>query len=710
MITLQNKKNVIEIDEINGLILSFSNTKVNFLSKNGSPIFDVGLRNKETVTEISAPNCTFINATINTNKVVLEYESKDKLIAIKSIISKDCEQGFEFFIDVENRSELLIDYIDYPAITVDAKLIKEGGRGRIVWPYNEGHVIENMDKRMHSEMDFIVPQCPTRMAAGVYPNMVESQFIAYLLDDCGLYMGMHDKEFGVKGLDSYPTERGIKFMLRIFTGLNYGQSFKATYPVVVRSFLGDWMDCADIYKSWYEKNKPSKIKKITERDDLPEWYYDSPTIVIYPVRGKKDSGDMTPNKLFPYINAIKHIEKIAEETGSRVMALLMHWEGTAPWSAPIVWPPYGGIEELAKFEKALHSKGNLLGVYCSGMGFTEVSNTDPTYNQKELLKDEEILNSLCVAPDGNLAKSKLVLSQRFGYDMCPKSEKTKEIMVGEVKSMVEANIDYIQIFDQDHGGNSCFCYADNHGHSVSPGVWQTQEMMKMMERFVSVGNKTTYGCESAAADCFLNYLSFSDNRYHINYHSGGYSIPLYGYLYHEYLNNFSGNGSWLGFVPSKDNLFFRLAYSFVAGDMISLIMNEDGDIMQYWTMPDGCDLPDRKAVMKLVKQMNRWRREEKKYLLCGKMVRPYDLIYDERLNRYAVRHDINVHTARKLMMSRFMAEDGSTAQFVVNYNEHEVTIKLNDGGPFKIMEEPHGKEKIINSYTIPPYTVVMLKL
>lgn len=57
----------------------------------------------------------------------------------------------------------------------------------------------------------------------------------------------------------------------------------------------------------------------------------------------------------------------------------MHWEGSAPWAPPYVWPPYGDESIYLDFVKAMHAKGNLVGLYASGIGCTLKSNTDPTY-------------------------------------------------------------------------------------------------------------------------------------------------------------------------------------------------------------------------------------------------------------------------------------------------------------------------------------------
>ena len=706
MIKLNSKNYSIVIDENKGALTEFTTHGKNVCVKEGSPLFSVAMRDKLELNTFYSTDFTFIDSSEKDGKIALNYALDSQKLKATAFI--DNSNGFELTLSVENNSKLLIDYVDLLLLTVNGKLKAEGGEGEVLYPFNEGAIYDDLDFRVHSDLDYIPPQCPSRLGGGVYPNMVESQFLAYLLDGYGIYLGMHDKTFAPKGIDFYPSTNGMAFELRYYPGLNYGESLTLSCPAVIKAFDGDWMNAADIYKEWYEQNKPDGLVKLIDRK-LPEWFKKSPTVIAYHVTTSVD-GITNPNKLFPYVNAMKHIDKLAEQTGGPILALLMRWEGTAPWNAPYVWPPIGGEQPFKEYVDALHASGNFIGVYCSGLGFTEQHHLRKSYNQRDLLQKPEILNSLCIQPDGELAPSQNVTFVRQGYDLCIKGEKTKEIMCKEVQSIVDANVDYIQILDQNHGGNACFCYSDKHGHPVGQGAWQVDAVRDMLDDLVKIGgDEVVFGCESSSADPFLKVLYFNDVRYQNLYIAGAHPVPLNNYLYHEYMNNFMGNGSWSGLRIGNDFLFYRAAFSFAQGDMLTYIINEDGNLKYNCELTQPDEQLKRTELMAMTKQMNEWRRARNEYLVYGVSQKPKKLDFGGLVNKVPHSRADRFESLPKLTTGAFLAEDGSVAQFVVNYNSEPIEFKLADGESMSVYANPEDKGANYNSYTIAPYSVVMIK-
>ncbi len=78
--------------------------------------------------------------------------------------------------------------------------------------------------------------------------------------------------------------------------------------------------------------------------------------------------------------------------------------------------------------------------------------------------------------------------------------------------MTSADVDYIQLLDQNHGGTSYFCYSREHGHPAVPGRWQTDAMKRLLNTVGQYthgnGRRILLGCESAAAEPFIPYLLF----------------------------------------------------------------------------------------------------------------------------------------------------------------------------------------------------------
>ena len=120
-------------------------------------------------------------------------------------------------------------------------------------------------------------------------------------------------------------------------------------------------------------------------------------------------------------------------------------------------------------------------------------------------------------------------------------------------------------------------------------------------------------------------MKLSDNRFNLNYNCGR-PVPVYSYIYHEYLNNFSGYSvcsmDIIDINRSPDCHLMRIAYSFVNGDLMTLVITQDGEVAWSWGERDFSVLPERTPMMKFIKTATAFRRGAgKKFLVGGKMMK-----------------------------------------------------------------------------------------
>lgn len=547
--------------------------------------------------------------------------------------------GIDWKISIDNRTADLVEWVDFPSLCLQP-LLKNGGIGTILYPYNEGALVDDAARRESAWFHSQEPSYPSCGWYPAFPYMLCSQFMCYLFDGYGLYLGTHDPARAVKSFDFVPSGEGLLMRQRLYSGKDYGECFATDYPIHWCFFEGNWQEGAEIYRTFVDTHLPPRMKKIVENEALPEWYKDSPLVVAYPVRGIHDMDEMKPNRLYPYENALPYLDEIATKTGSRIMALLMHWEGTAPWAPPYVMPPYGGQKALDSFRDALHARGQLLGVYCSGFGYTLQSNLiDACKNE---ISEEDAKRAMCTGYDGHVAISNICTAQRKGYDICPASEDGRQILMDAYTPLFESGVDYAQILDQNHGGSQYFCHSRVHGHPAAPGAWMTENMQDLLGEWNQIAGKMLFGCESAAAEPYIGNLLFSDNRYELNYRIGK-PVPLYAYLYHEYVRNFMGNQVCCPLLPEVDSLTMRLAYSFVAGDSMALVMGQDGEFLSAWGDRDFSRLPNRENALTIIHNLSAlYQAGASEFLYAGRMCKAPEL---------------------ECMTVRYPCEDGAVLEF-----------------------------------------------
>ena len=619
------------------------------------------------------------------------------------LIIKQLDNGLQFGIEIKNKTKLLLEQVEIMTLGLYPTLVDEGGRGEMDVPYNEGERITSIKKRNGAWFNYRDVDYPSEGLYHVFPNMISSEFMTYICNKKGIYFGMHDKAYTPKHIDFHVVDDSLQTVFGTFTNCDYGEDYKMDFPSVMLFFEGNYFDGCELYRQWFYKNKPSHLKTIKERyDEVPHWYHESPVIVTYPVVGKADyDTEMLPGGFYPYTNALPLINKISQETDSKVMVILMQWESTAPWAPPYVWPPYGDVDNFFEFQNKLHEKGNYLGLYTSGFGWTNISYRRE-YNKTEEFEKNNLKEIMCSDSNGYI-KSTLVTDIRLGFDMCPACDKTKEIIINETNKMIDAGIDYIQVLDQNHGGNAYFCYSDKHGHIPAPGKWTIEETRKVLSSF----HKGNYllGCETGASEPFIDLLSFSDNRYPLIHHVGE-AIPMYSYIYHEFVNNFMGNQVCCTLLNERYAYTYRIAYSFICGDITTIIVNGDGKFHLGWGYEE---IIDEKVTLEFVKNTNKWRVGKfEEFLHLGKMVKPLEFKCSTK--GVGSRFYQDYYTFPSVLSSTF-TNGKETYQFLVNYDTIPETI-IFDKEIDEIVIDSDGKTQKINDnkVIIPPLSVIAIKI
>jgi len=684
-VLIKNDTYSLLINDCDGSIESLCNQKKEFIHKGTAkrPLFTIRFRDSKGILEdLSAIDaCQVSIERIDSSMSVIvkiRYENLGNLpIHVNvEVVCPHNETLTYWNLSVEHDTDRYIDWVDFPDIVVPNDLIAAGGSGRVLWSGMEGVLIEDADLRESFPwMKYSPVEYPSKGWEGYYPGPCPTQCMAYYDKDGGLYFGAHDEKCNVKAIEFYKYDGGIRLEYRLFPGALGRGKYKMEYNMVLGVFSGDWYDAVDIYRNWALNSDMGKMPKLSHNEKLPRWLLESPVVAIYPIRGHQDIGDMTPNsEYYPYSNAIPYIDKLSEAFDSKIMALIMQWEGTAPWAPPYVWPPFGGEDLFKKFVDGLHEKGNLAGVYCSGIGWTNESILLPEYNRWSQFEEQNLKEIMCTSPEGTVPNSLICNGTiRWGHDMCPENRFVEDIVVGEVSNIINSGCDYIQYFDQNLGGGSYFCYGKNHGHPSAPGLWQINAMRRIYQKLDEVikesGREVAIGCESAAAEPYIQHLLFNDLRFSGNLLFGK-PVPVYAYVYHEYINNFMGNQCGAGVVfdleKSPENLLLRTAYSFIAGDLIAVALGENGEIIWGWNTEWDTDKPNQEAVSKLIGNLNSWRKNEGKPFLCfGRMEKPYNIngIYDMEFKRLSGKHLIYP----SLLTSRWISQDGRNAQIIVNY-------------------------------------------
>ena len=549
---------------------------------------------------------------------LLVWRHANGLVVRMEVTASDGE--FRFKPSVEGiPSGMLLEWFDGPQVHVAADRT-------LFWPYVDGVEVTDVTRRDSPYRPIGFRDRNWRGIYSLYPSYCQMQFLAAYRNGKGVYFSAVDDRHTPKQVDwERIGDKTVRLSLLTFCGDLTDGAWRPSFCYVLRPYDGGWMEACEIYRDWVRT-----LPGFVHAPARPKWMYDSPVNLIYPVRGEgldNKPRDMKPNCYYPYVNAMSAVEKYGKLLDSRIMALLMHWEGTAPWAPPYVWPPYGGEGELAKFRDALHARGDLLGVYCSGTAWTQVSCIVPSYSLEQRFEDEHLGRYMVRGPKGEITAGCCngPDSQRFGCEMCLVDAWSVRTVADEIAKMSRFGIDYCQFFDQNNGGGWHLCYAKHHGHPPIPGAWEVDAMVSLQRKVSASAARDgmLLGCEASAATPYVPQLFYNDARFSLAFCRGGIggARPVSGsaFVFHEWMCNFSGN-----MCASHDiDPFYRWSYAFHNGDMFSLILGRDSELVAGWGRPWEERFHEQDALVSLVRRLNALRRKHPSFLLEGRMIKPF---------------------------------------------------------------------------------------
>lgn len=533
-----------------------------------------------------------------------------------------------------NHTGLLITDVQFPMVVSPYRLGGAPGSEAVLWPLNAGSLIQApQPQNLAADCPHIWQMCPENGDTIHYPGLVFAQFMAYYNDRAGIFLGCEDTAGRIKLIRPVHREPGLRLGLAHVGDWPTRGERQLEYEVVLGSFAGDWHAAAELYRDW-SLLQPWASRPLHQRRDVPGWLLDSPPHIILRIQGELDFGPTLPNEQFlPYPKMVPLLDQLALRLQAPLVPVIMSWERPGPWIYPDCFPPAGGEAALKEFCTQARQRGWHIGTFCNGTRWV-VGHFWSGYEGRDFFAARNGAQSVCRTHEGAMWKEGWDASWRPSYACCLAAPQTLELANDFVRRVAGMGLDWIQFLDQNVGCATFPCFAADHGHPPAPGQWMTQQMQRLVADFHTLRDRElvegdnarhlAFSVECPVNEFFLPDFEVCDVRVippgHRG-HGGGF-VPLYHFLYHEFILIQGGFGS----APEPYHLPIRNAYNLVIGQIPGAVMKGDGQLLNLDTMNWAPWAPqvgsDEDAVEVLRRTTALRRGPARDFLVYGRMLAP----------------------------------------------------------------------------------------
>jgi len=318
-----------------------------------------------------------------------------------------------------------------------------------------------------------------------------------------------------------------------------GQDFSPPYDTLFGVFHGDWYDAADIYKAWATQQWWC-AKKLWDRD-IADWLRTGVGGVFQ--MSNYHIPEITPNHSMGQI--AETVNELSRQSGVPLLGLVFNWERGGAWTGPKgFFPPRNGTRAFKEAMQALREAGNVGFVYITGYTWYAGMQYNPPWDSWSLYEAEGQPLAL-KQPDGSVN----VMHWYPGWDivrLCAAPEASAQMQVDLFLKCLDLGCAVVQIDNLPCGGSDA-CYDLTHDHPPGYGSWWSEAVGRMLAETRRRGKEKNPNCAMSTegvCENFIPWLDLFDQRapnmeyfghYHRGLPAGGETIPLFNYIYGEYI-------------------------------------------------------------------------------------------------------------------------------------------------------------------------------
>ncbi len=502
-----------------------------------------------------------------------------------------------------------------------------------------------------------------------FPGGMSSQFVSFQDRTAGLFLSSRDTEGHEKTVEIWKWGDAFNIAHDYYLPADAGIDWQGPYPVAIGITRGTWCDTADLYKEW-ATGQSWCARTLAERDDVPAWWREGP--LVYSVEVRTYDGQGKQNGSY-YPKLLDDLRYLKSKTDGRIVAMMAGWEKYRRWTAGDCFPAFDE-SNAKKVIAQMKGEGFFPFFYLSGLYY---SFRNEGLNPSTVNVLQEYLPHFVRGVGDPIRPEEFVSDESYPgrpwtrrmYAFCVDSPAVKQFFRKMIDSSLELGVPVLQM-DQTTGGAGFPCYSREHGHAMGPGLYQSrglQALLRYMHDYGKGQNPDFVLTHEEPHEELIPYLDgfhmreYLEKEWHRDV-AGAEGIPLFSYLYHEYVIGYGGDS--IPLLPANDqsDLSIRshgvnLAAGWTPGAAV-------------WMSQNQLRQADPRALNMIKSHRRLLAAGGQKFLMGGRMLHPFEIAFPTLTYgfwRYRNMEKTWIKfTGPAVLTSSWEAPDGSVGHLFVN--------------------------------------------